>query len=229
MPNIMIQGKPFPTIDENYTFTFTCKYDICNKCCSAKNLELSPYDIFRICQQQNMTTIDLHNQYTKFTLNPKINIPRCLLKTDPICKFNKQGKTCMIYENRPLVCRLYPIGLTFRENKLQFVHQKGCVGHESTEQHTLQSWLQKEGSDAQINFEQQWSIFRQSEALAKRKQELPRFPEIFVFLFFNFDHPNVKMFLQEHNINHADFSTLYAFLEKALLTFDKEKLLKLLS
>ena len=43
----------------------------------------------------------------------------------PPCVWCKDGK-CMIYPMRPLVCRMYPVGLSFHDNELLLVLHQDC-------------------------------------------------------------------------------------------------------
>lgn len=213
---IKINNQVYELLDEDYTFNFECKYQVCNKCCSVR-IYLSPAEIFRICRNQNMSTTEFHQEYTKFVLNKELQIPICSLKTNPVCKFLQKDRTCKIYKDRPVTCKMYPIGFLYADGKLNFYHDKVCIGHTSNQKHTIKSWLEHENVSALIPFEEKWIDFLYSKEVAEKRQNIKDFAELFAYLFYDFDNPQIQGVFKENNIDTNNFEELIEFAMKFLL------------
>lgn len=82
-------------------FAFTCKR--CLACCHNKKIQVNPYEIARLSRNRGLSTAQFLDLY--------MAEERTYLKWDERgnCVFlNAQG--CSVHEDRPLVCRLYPLG-----------------------------------------------------------------------------------------------------------------------
>ena len=110
-----LSGKLFLNISKS------CKN--CNTCCGTygwllkqetKEFSKKGYSIVEI--NRNLYCLDsfARNENNKRILN---RIPKCL--------FYKKGK-CLIYKERPLDCRLYPIKVKFKQNRLIIGLSLGC-------------------------------------------------------------------------------------------------------
>ena len=96
-------------LDENNTFQFTCK--LCGNCCKQMLIRLTPFDIINLAGYLDMKTYDFINDYVVFLKTPNVSWLIAALKhvRRGECMF-KQGKKCKVHENRPLPCRLFPVG-----------------------------------------------------------------------------------------------------------------------
>ncbi len=82
-------------------FGFGCSR--CGMCCSHKRIPLNPYEIARLAAHQGITTtrfIDLHTMDTVSYLR---------FDAEGHCPFLRD-KGCAVHADRPLACRLYPLG-----------------------------------------------------------------------------------------------------------------------
>ena len=82
-------------------FFFSCRQ--CLSCCSNKKIQVNPYEIARLAANRGLPTADFVARYTHdggTLLN---------WEEDGTCVFlDAQG--CSVHPDRPLVCRLYPLG-----------------------------------------------------------------------------------------------------------------------
>jgi uncharacterized protein len=82
-------------------FAFSCSQ--CSSCCRDKKIQVNPYEIARLARNRNMSTSSFAEHYT--------DGPGTLLnwREDGTCVFLEPGG-CSVHPDRPLVCRLYPLG-----------------------------------------------------------------------------------------------------------------------
>ncbi|MBF0628425.1 MAG: YkgJ family cysteine cluster protein [Magnetococcales bacterium] len=155
-------------MEGNTPFCFRCHPEIAcfNACCSNIEIILTPYDMLRLRKRLNITADEFLYQYaTPYTLT-KGQLPVSLIRMDPAtgkCPFNTpQG--CSVYEDRPVTCRYYPIGLalmhkertTGNEAFYYLVKESYCQGHQETTEWTVDSWRQDQGSDGYDARNQGW-------------------------------------------------------------------------
>jgi Fe-S-cluster containining protein len=82
-------------------FYFLCSR--CLLCCCHKKIQVNPYEIARLAANRNLSTTEFIERYTHnggTTLN---------WEEDGTCVF-LDSKGCGVHPDRPLVCRLYPLG-----------------------------------------------------------------------------------------------------------------------
>jgi Fe-S-cluster containining protein len=82
-------------------FSYTCHR--CRRCCSGKRIWVNPYEVYRLSRRLGMTTTSFIEQHT---VNGGTELG---VRDDLTCVFLvEQG--CSVHGDRPLVCRLYPLG-----------------------------------------------------------------------------------------------------------------------
>lgn len=90
---------------EPYSRRSVFSYDChgCGRCCYDKIIHLNPYEVSRLAQNREMGTTDFLERYTA------ANGTALKQRDDGSCIFlRSQG--CGVHQDRPLVCRLYPLG-----------------------------------------------------------------------------------------------------------------------
>lgn len=93
-------------LDANSQFSYSCNR--CKACCINKIIQINPYEIARLANAIGISTNELKLKYTNDGV---------YLKQDEngACLFlNEEG--CNVHANRPLVCRIFPLGRHIREN-----------------------------------------------------------------------------------------------------------------
>ena len=88
-------------LDRRSIFGFSCNR--CLACCRHKKIQLNPYEIARLANNRGLSTTEFINRYTT-------NSGAVLqFEQAGTCVFlNTEG--CAVHSDRPLVCRLYPLG-----------------------------------------------------------------------------------------------------------------------
>ena len=93
-------GKP-AHLSTDGAFSYTCHR--CRRCCSGKRIWVNPYEVYRLARRLGMTTTNFIEQHT---VNGGTELA---VRDDLTCVFlGEQG--CGVHSDRPLVCRLYPLG-----------------------------------------------------------------------------------------------------------------------
>jgi Fe-S-cluster containining protein len=83
-------------------FGYTCRR--CSLCCYHKKIQVNPYEVARLARKIGQTTTEFRNALTREGAGALLN-----QKEDGACVFlGSEG--CMVYSDRPLVCRVYPLG-----------------------------------------------------------------------------------------------------------------------
>jgi len=104
-------------------FGFSCSR--CLACCRYKKIQLNPYEVARLAANQGLSTTEFIARYT--------------ITGGTVLRFNQEGtcvflndRGCAVHPDRPLVCRLYPLGryVDFLgvETFAQIEPEPGCKG-----------------------------------------------------------------------------------------------------
>lgn len=127
-------------LDRASQFGFFCGR--CLGCCRFKKIQLNPYEIARLADNRGISTTEFIARYT--------NTCGTVLQSnqDGYCVF-LDDEGCAVHPDRPLVCRLYPLGRYVHfsgvETFSQAEPEKGCKGlfHENG---TIKQYLDEQGA-----------------------------------------------------------------------------------
>jgi Fe-S-cluster containining protein len=104
-------------------FFFSCSQ--CLRCCRHKKIQVNPYEIARLAKNRGLSTADFLEHYTHddgTILN---------WDEDGACVFLDSGG-CGVHPDRPLVCRLYPLGRhvlpSGEESFSEIEPDESCIG-----------------------------------------------------------------------------------------------------
>lgn len=150
-------------------FNFACYPGIpCfTRCCSGIRIFLSPYDIFRLRKRFGMGSTEFLTAYTipmPIDGSP-LQIVGLKMQADEkrSCPFvTPEG--CTVYEDRPLICRYYPVGMGFMkkfdrtagEDFFIMVKEDHCLGHAEKKEWSIDQWRQDQGSDIYDQLNHDW-------------------------------------------------------------------------
>lgn len=93
-------GRDFPARTE--AFGYICNR--CLRCCHHKHIQVNPYELARIARNRGVTTRECRQRWTldeQGTVLKQTDAGACVFLGD---------EGCTIHPDRPLVCRLYPLG-----------------------------------------------------------------------------------------------------------------------
>jgi len=178
----------------NSKFKFRCHKGVrCfTACCSNINIVLPPYDLLRLRRRFGMTSEEFINTYCDIEILAKTLLPVITLKMKDdekkSCPFlTPEG--CTVYEDRPNICRYYPVGMaTLRKKDAEggkdefyfMTKEEHCKGFEEDKEWTINEWRKDQGADFHDEMNRGWM-----EILIKKKSFGEKeFPDIKNKMFF---------------------------------------------
>ena len=156
-------------------FSFACHPGVScfNKCCHEIDVILTPVDIMGMKTALNIRSDEFLKKYTTIQTLKDTAVPlvKLLMRENSkgACIFLDGSKGCSIYENRPQVCRSYPLGLGAldpRHDKLQtegqspdarfMIQEDMCMGHQEPKTWTLKKWMEDQGAFTMEELNKPW-------------------------------------------------------------------------
>ena len=126
-----------------------------NACCRNADVTLAPYDVVRLKQRFGMTSEEFLKQYTVPFKMDQDGVPGLKMRTseDGACVMLDGDNGCGLYEDRPTVCRYYPVALLNRRAKdsseaqedYSMVREEHCKGHEEDREITIDDYRKEQG------------------------------------------------------------------------------------
>lgn len=88
-------------LERESPFSYVCNQ--CSRCCYNKVIRLNPYEVARLADHLGIKSSEFIREYTEAngTVLKRVKTGACVFLTP---------KGCGVHSNRPLVCRLYPLG-----------------------------------------------------------------------------------------------------------------------
>ncbi len=143
------------------TFNFTCRRS--NACCrdfkEGERIILDPYDLYRLSRNRRMSTGRFLKQYADLRLDHETHIPIALLKYQGKESHNKcsflRSYGCLVYEDRPLRCRLYPLGRISDRGVSYFnlVNNCRCGDVGNGRSWTIRGWAEESKAEPYLEFQ----------------------------------------------------------------------------
>ena len=159
------------TAEDKFKFTCSKGMECYTLCCSDLNLILAPSDIIRMKNRLGLTCDEFLAMYTKPELLSRTRLPVVTLKMlddeQKNCPFVTPDG-CSIYEDRPVSCRYYPLGMaSFREQEIQptgedfyfMIRESHCRGFEADKEWTVDEWRKDQGVEAYDEVNKGWMEF----------------------------------------------------------------------
>jgi uncharacterized protein len=175
-------------------FKFRCHKGVkCfTACCSNINIVLPPYDLVRLRKRLGMTAEEFINKYCDIEILAKTLLPVITLKMQAdekrSCPF-LTSEGCTVYEDRPNICRYYPVGMaTLRKKDAEggkdefyfMTKEDHCKGFEEDKKWTIAEWRKDQEADLYDDVNRGWM-----EVLIKKKSFGEKeFPDIKNKMFF---------------------------------------------
>ena len=159
-------------------FRFSCHKGVkCfTACCSNINIVLPPYDLLRLRKRLGMTAEEFIDTYCDIEILAKTLLPVITLKMrqdeKKSCPFlTTEG--CTVYEDRPNICRYYPVGMaTLRKKDVEggkdefyfMTREDHCKGFDENKAWTINEWRKDQEADLYDDINRGWM-----EILIKKK------------------------------------------------------------
>jgi len=138
-------------------FEFRCYPGIScfNACCRRADITLAPYDILRLKRRFGLTSEELLKQYTVPFRMDQDGVPGLKLRTEETgaCLMLDEEKGCRVYEDRPTVCRYYPVALLNMREKdssqaeeyYSMISEDHCKGHFENREISIEDYRTEQG------------------------------------------------------------------------------------
>jgi uncharacterized protein len=168
-------------LGHNSRFQFKCHPGVAcfTQCCRGIQIILTPYDIIQLKNRLGLSSREFLAIYTEPHILEKTDLPMVTLKLlddeRESCPFVRDGKGCIIYEDRPSSCRYYPLGVATLQHKegadddgfFFFVNESHCKGFEEGTDWTVAQWREDQGVDLRDEINREWTD------LVVRKRSFP--------------------------------------------------------
>ncbi len=96
----------------------------CSDCCRdmGQSILLDPYDLFRLTQNLEMDFQQLMQRHIELHVEDGLILPNLKMteEANPRCSFLNQMGRCSIHSFRPGICRLFPLGRSYENDKLKY-------------------------------------------------------------------------------------------------------------
>ncbi|OGP56659.1 MAG: hypothetical protein A2V67_12795 [Deltaproteobacteria bacterium RBG_13_61_14] len=148
-----------PSLCPDDSFPFHCRPELAcfAACCSDLDLLLTPYDFLRLPPRLGLSVQAFRDRWTDTPFGERARLPLIFLRMQDdeknSCPFVSPAG-CTIYSDRPLACRLYPLGLMSAqagggagEDRFLFIQEPHCLGHGEKKPWTVREWLQDQCPD----------------------------------------------------------------------------------
>lgn len=134
------------------TFRFAC--DKTGQCCKDRfdnPIVLSTYDVARLRQRLKITSGSFLKRHVIITFGEESQLPIAVLKYEETkddhskCPFLR-SYGCKVYQDRPLRCRMYPVGLAFGTGDVSYFFLMDTPAHcglGKGQEFTLEEWLRE--------------------------------------------------------------------------------------
>jgi uncharacterized protein len=183
---------PFEPTD---TFCFRCGPDVScfNECCADLNAVLSPYDVLRLRRALGLSSKDFLGQYAQMSKTADSGFPVVSLKmldeSPKACPFVRE-RGCLVYNDRPGACRMYPLGRAGEvdarggiEERFVLVRESHCKGFSRDTEWTVDAWLSDQAMDEYLVLGDQYARFMSWWSGRGRVLKAEEFGTVFIALY----------------------------------------------
>lgn len=156
-------------INSDFRLKFRCYPGIScfTKCCSKVRIILSPYDIYRLKKRLNTSYDEFMHLYTTMQPLENTTLPLPILKIKDVesqeCVF-LTAEGCTVYEDRPVTCRYYPLGMALMrkdenidgEDMYVLIKEDHCKGHQEKDEWSINEWRSDQQADYYDEINRDW-------------------------------------------------------------------------
>jgi hypothetical protein len=137
-----------------------------NACCRKADVTLAPYDVLRLKKRLGMSSEEFLKKYTVPFAMDQDGVPGLKMRTDEegVCGMLDGDNGCSVYEDRPTVCRYYPLALLnmrakgsseAREN-YTLVREEHCKGHLEDREISIDDYRVEQGCKESDDHNRGW-------------------------------------------------------------------------
>lgn len=117
----------------------------CSKCCHGMgtSIILDPYDIYQLTKVTGKTFNELIDSSIELNLVDSIILPNIKMQTaTDACYYLDSAGRCSIHNNRPGICRLFPLGRIYENAGFTYFNQIYECDYPNKSKIKIKKWLQ---------------------------------------------------------------------------------------
>ncbi len=121
----------------------TCECSGCHMCCEGMEdtVVLDPYDIFQLSQCLNCNPQLLVGKFIELNVKDSLILPHIIFSSDTKkCVFLNEKGLCSIHASRPGICRIFPLGRYYHDNKHSYIIQVHECNHKKVKT-KINKWI----------------------------------------------------------------------------------------
>lgn len=186
----------------------------CSQCCRGMGdtVVLDPLDIYRLSGRLGRSFDALLEDCVGLHVEEGMILPHLLMTGEKdCCVFLNEGGRCSIHEDRPGLCRIFPLGRSYEEGSLRYFLLEECP-KEGRQKIKIRKWLDTPELQKNQQFLMDWHKLRR--ALQERMGREPeKRKEYNLFM--------LRLFFSKPYVREADFYSQFAerYAEAAALLF----------
>lgn len=134
----------------------------CSDCCRGMgtSIVLDPLDVYRICRVRNCTPEQLLQKEFELSLVDGLILPNLKMQEESnACAFlNAQGR-CEIHQERPGICRLFPLGRLYEDGGFSYFLQIHECSSQQRTKVKVKKWIDMDDLAAYERYVNEWHYF----------------------------------------------------------------------
>lgn len=176
-----------------------------NACCKQADVTLAPYDILRLKRRLGLSSAEFIRQYAVPFEMDGDGLPGLKLKTDDTgtCLQLDGDAGCGVYEDRPTVCRYYPVALLALREKgssqakeqYSLVKESHCKGHEEDREISIADYRAEQGCAEYDELNREWYQLILKKKSAGPTVGKPPMTSLQLFFMASYDLDNFRRFV----------------------------------
>lgn len=122
----------------------------CNKCCTnvGSSIVLTPYDVFQLKKTTAFSFNDLLNHgFIEMNIVDGLILPNIKMNDKNSCSFLDDEGWCKVHENRPDICKLFPLGRYYNGDEYKYFLQKDECPSKLKTKIKVKQWIGTESAE----------------------------------------------------------------------------------
>ena len=135
----------------------------CHKCCTGMgtSIILDPFDIWRLKNGLSLGFEEMLNrEFIELNMVDGMILPNLKMNEKNACAFLDENGRCSIHNERPGICRLFPLGRVYQDEGFKYFIQKGqCINEGKLAKIKVKKWIDTDNIAQNQVFVLKWHSF----------------------------------------------------------------------
>lgn len=178
----------------------------CSACCRGmgSSILLDPLDIKELKEKCKMTFEELVSHgYIELNVVESMILPNLKMNADTeACSFLDDKGRCSIHESRPGICRIFPLGRYYEEDRFKYFLQVHECANSNRSKIKVKKWIDREQLDKYEKYICDWHFFTKelSKKLMECDEKLSKQVNMYILnAFYIADFNKDKDFYEQYN------------------------------